>query len=267
MGVVGTLSTQESFISFSQCHPGKVRSSNEDAVLELCHDGVWVVADGMGGHAAGDVASRMVVDAIEQCVDCGRVDIEHLGQALAAVNQQILEYSRTHLKGKTVGSTVALLFIRDGFYHCLWVGDSRIYLMRNRRLAQVTRDHSQVMEMVDQGVISADDAEHHPLANVITRAVGVAGDLSIDHVTEAVCGGDLFLLCSDGLSNELSHSALTRCMQAYSVSDTALALMHSALVKGARDNVSCVLVKVGAACASSVPDEDTVPVFADRREL
>ncbi|WP_432460630.1 PP2C family protein-serine/threonine phosphatase [Agarivorans sp. QJM3NY_25] len=258
------------FVSFARSHPGKVRPYNEDAVLDLREAGVWVVADGMGGHAAGDIASQMVIDSVTQSVESSpteHLSIDCLRKALLGANQQIIDYSQQHLAGKTAGSTAVLLQIRDGFYHCLWVGDSRIYLFRDQQLQRKTRDHSQVMEMVEQGLIAESEAEQHPLSNVITRAIGVSEALTVDQSSGQLLPGDQFLLCSDGLTKELSDADLAMCMQANSVSDIGLALMHSALVKGASDNVSCVLVKV---CQSDTgTDEehcdDTVPVFFNRR--
>jgi protein phosphatase len=256
-------------MSFAQCHQGRVRPYNEDAVLDLSDEGVWVVADGMGGHSAGDVASQMVIDVVRQSVaeaPAGGADVDCLRQALLNANQQILDYSQQYLEGKTVGSTVVLLLIRNGLYHCLWAGDSRIYLMRERQLHLETRDHSQVMDMVEQGQLRAEEAESHPLSNVITRAIGVNADLCVDHVSGSIRGGDQFLLCSDGLTKELSDADLAKCMHAYSVLDTGQALIHSALVKGARDNVSCVLVKVASHDTAEISnnEDDTVPVFNRR---
>ncbi|WP_246615024.1 PP2C family protein-serine/threonine phosphatase [Agarivorans litoreus] len=258
------------FVSFAQTHPGKVRPYNEDAVLDLREEGVWVVADGMGGHAAGDVASQIVIDSVKQCVEqtpAASLSIDCLRKALLQANQQIINFSQQHLDGKTAGSTAVLLHVRDGFYHCLWVGDSRIYLMRQNHLQRKTRDHSQVMDMVEQGLIPESEAEDHPLSNVITRAIGVSDELTVDQNSGQLLPGDQFLLCSDGLTKELNDTDLAMCMQANSVSDIGLALMHSALVKGASDNVSCVLVKVSQSDADSEEEhcDDTVPVFFNRR--
>lgn len=261
------------FTSFAQCHPGQVRPYNEDAILDMHEHGVWVVADGMGGHSAGDVASQMVVDAVQSYVeqtDRNRLCIDGLRRALLEANDQVYNYSQQHLDGKTVGSTVVLLQIQDGFFHCLWVGDSRMYMMRGQGLQRKTRDHSQVMDMVQQGLIDESEAESHPLANVITRAIGVSDEVRVDQVSGQLLAGDQFLLCSDGLTKELTDMELAKCMLAQSVSDAGLALMHSALVKGARDNVSCVLVKVSASDPHTdeegvPPNDDTIPVFLNRR--
>lgn len=268
--VVSTTTKWEFFTSFAQTHAGKVRPYNEDAILDMTEQGVWVVADGMGGHSAGDVASQMVVDGIKRYVDIAghSLNTDGLKNTLIDVNQQIIDYSNKHHEGKTMGSTVVVLHVRDGFYHCLWVGDSRIYMMRHQCLRRKTRDHSQVMDMVEQGLIAESEAEDHPLSNVITRAIGVSEELRVDQLSGELLPDDQFLLCSDGLTKELSDSDLTKCMQAANVSDIGLALMHSALVKGASDNVSCILVNIGldnTQQSQSSKCDDTVPVFYNRR--
>jgi len=260
------------FFTFAQSHAGKVRPYNEDACLDCPDEGVWVVADGMGGHKAGDVASRMLVDIVQQYVKAipkESLGIDDLRKALQEANHQIYEYSERYLQGETVGTTAVLLFVRGGLYHCLWVGDSRIYLLRHHQLVQKTRDHSQVMDMVEQGLISADEAENHPMANVITRAIGVTPEVVIDQVSGELTWGDQFLLCSDGLTKELSDKHIAHCMQAHSVTDSGLALMHSALVRGASDNVTSVLIratKVGVESNGSQGCDDTVPIFTRTKQ-
>lgn len=255
------------YMSFAQTHAGKVRPYNEDAYLECSVEGVWMVADGMGGHKAGDVASRMLVDTVQQFVKGVPKEshcIDYLREALDEANSRIFEYSQRYLQGETIGTTAALLFIQGGLYHCLWVGDSRLYLLRQHQLIQKTRDHSQVMDMVDQGLISADDAENHPMANVITRAIGVSPEVVIDQVSGELAWGDQFLLCTDGLTKELPDNHIAHCMQAHSVTDSGLALMHSALVRGASDNVTSVLIRVTKAAMEShdrPENDDTVPLF------
>ncbi|BCL70009.1 putative Serine/threonine protein phosphatase [Vibrio nigripulchritudo MADA3029] len=257
------------FFTFSKTHPGKVRPYNEDSLLDLSAKRVWVVADGMGGHEAGDIASQMLVDTIEKYANEHQdFSIDDLRKAVLEANYAIYDYARNNLDGKTMGTTLVLLYIQDGFYHCLWVGDSRIYLMRNNQLVQKTRDHSQVMDLVDQGLLNFDDAESHPLANVITRAIGVEPDVVVDQVSGQLVPGDQFLLCSDGLTKELNNAELARSLQADAVAQSGLALMHSALVKGAQDNVTCALIKATAAEYSSEvaqSDDATVPIFARSR--
>ncbi len=260
-----------SLFTFSKTHAGKVRPYNEDALLDMTARRVWVVADGMGGHSAGDVASQMLVDRIERFVlDTPDFGIDELRQMIEVANREIFQYAQVHLDGKTMGSTVVLLFLQDGYFHCLWVGDSRIYLLRDNHLVQKTRDHSQVMELVEQGLLSEEDAEKHPLANVITRAVGVEETVRIDQQSGQLLHGDQFLLCSDGLTKELSNSEIHQIMCADSVNQSGLALLHAALVRGANDNVTCALIKVAKEKqlvqeGVSHSSDATVPVYARRR--
>nr|WP_247663190.1 protein phosphatase 2C domain-containing protein [Shewanella sp. MMG014] len=242
------LSEGAKYVHLSQAltHRGTVREINEDAMLELPHIGVWVVADGMGGHAAGDVASQLVIDNIQQAVDGlspELISVDILKLALQNSNTQLQQMSQTDFEGKVAGSTVVVLWLYQGDYHLLWVGDSRIYLLRQQKMTMITKDHSQVNDMVDEGLLAAEDAESHPLANVITRAVGVDSQLDIDYRTGKVVEGDTFLLCSDGLNKELSDTEIEATINSGNIIDSGLALLHASLVRNARDNVTCILVK------------------------
>ncbi len=253
------------YFTFAKTHSGKVRPYNEDALLEMSEAGLWVVADGMGGHSAGDIASQMLVDRIARHIkDSKTTNIDELRTVVQQANKEIFDYAQAHLEGKTMGTTLVLLFMQDGYFHCLWVGDSRIYQLREGRFSQKTRDHSQVMDLVEQGLLAFEDAESHPLANVITRAIGVDEVVTIDQVSGQLADGDQFLLCSDGLSKELTNDEMHKTLHADSVNQAGLALMHSALVRGASDNVTCALIK--ACCERSeldgrTQDDATIPVF------
>jgi serine/threonine protein phosphatase PrpC len=252
--------------SHAQSHRGTVRKVNEDAYLELpCH-GIWVVADGMGGHAAGDVASQLIIDKVQRVVE--RTSPEDMSddilvEALQDANQQLLRMSETEFSGQCVGSTVVILFIKNNSSHLLWAGDSRAYLLRNQQLSQVTKDHSQVNEMVDEGLLKPEDAETHPLANVITRAVGVAEYLDIEIKMYDLQHDDVFLLCSDGLNKEVSDTEIEQALCSGSIIDSGMALMHASLVRNARDNVTCILVKhQGLKHIPSIDNDDTtIPLF------
>ena len=257
-----------SFTSNTKTHVGKVRSCNEDAVLDLNQDRVWVVADGMGGHSAGDIASQIVVDSINSAVMRQEtIGVELLTQALQAANREVYDYSQQNLGGQVMGAAVVVLYIEDGTFHCLWAGDCRAYLYRKGALIQQTRDHSQVAQMVDDGLISQEEAEHHPLSNVITRAVGVDPHLDVDVLSNAMEPGDQFLLCSDGLTNELSPEEILLALRAKTVTSSSMALLHSALVKGAKDNVSVSLIKANPHPSTDLShlDDLTVPVFYNAR--
>ncbi|XQF94203.1 PP2C family protein-serine/threonine phosphatase (plasmid) [Pseudoalteromonas espejiana] len=180
---------------------------------------------------------------------------------------KLSDYSAQYLGSKTAGSTVTALFIKDNHYYVLWVGDSRAYMLRNGQLTQVSRDHSQVNDLIDEGVISVEEAKTHPLSNVITRAVGVTDEVKVDVVQGELNSNDIFLLCSDGLTGELSDEEICLSLKHNSIIDSGMALMHSSLVRGARDNVTCIIVKYGRDNFSSksetykIQDEATIPLF------
>ena len=226
---------------------GMVRTVNEDAILSKPEIGLWAVADGMGGHEVGDVASKMVLQAIEQ-VDCSRElkdIVNNVEDALIRVNRQILQYSQDELDNKTVGSTVVILIISGRVGICLWVGDSRLYRYRNGRLQKLSRDHSRVEELIQQGKLDPSEAESHPESNVITRAVGVDEDFCVDITGFDASKGDTFLLCSDGLYNMLTTNEIAEQLEHTENTDKVGQLISSALDRGAPDNVSVIVVKGG----------------------
>jgi len=235
--------------SAARSHVGNVRKLNEDALLDRPDLGVWVVADGMGGHQAGDVASRLIVDSLDQ-LNGGRPtdELEQLVCAvLSSVNQRLRSMAQARGKNAIIGSTVAVLLGGADSAISLWVGDSRIYLLRDGVLRQLTRDHSQVEELVQRGVISRAEAETHPAANVITRAVGAADGVMIDRHEEPAQAGDIFLLCSDGLNKAVPEAEIAQVLGGGSCADSAQALLHLGLVRGATDNLSAVVVHAEAA--------------------
>jgi protein phosphatase len=221
-----------------------VRKLNEDSCLELSARGIWAVADGMGGHAAGDFASRSVVEAL-----AGLPDLNSLGEAVSAVHEQLqavnarLAKEARKRREKVIGSTVVVLLSYGTHAVITWAGDSRVYRYRQGALEQLTRDHSQVEELVAQGLITRQQAQRYPGSNVITRAVGVMDPLELDSEMLEVEEGDVYLLCSDGLYNEVSDSEIR---EALSVGDCRYAcklLIERALARGARDNVTVVVVQ------------------------
>ncbi len=245
----------------AQSHKGLVRQLNEDACLAIPEAGVWAVADGMGGHAAGDVASQMVMDMLKTVVDNAgdRLTSALLIQALKDANQALVKYSQQQLLGTLAGSTVVVLFIQRQQYHLLWAGDSRCYLLRDNQLTQLSHDHSQVNEMVAQGLLAASEAESHELANVITRAVGVDTELDVAIHSAGCLPGDLFLLCTDGLTKELPDNEIYQYLQHDDIADASKALLHSTLVAGAKDNVTSILVKLHNRIIVNLNDK-TIPL-------
>ena len=256
--------------SYAITHRGALRQLNEDAHVEINSHNLWVVADGMGGHEAGEVASQLVVDVIRTQVEKFKLEdlnVSDIVKAIEDANKQLTEYSAQYLSNKTAGSTVTALFVKNERYYILWVGDSRAYLLRNSKLTQVSRDHSQVNDLIDEGMISVEEAKNHPLSNVITRAVGVMDEVKVDVVEGDINTGDIFLLCSDGLTGELSDEEICLSLEPSSIIDSGMALMHSSLVRGAKDNVTCILVKYDDVDANqsiqscNLQDEATIPLF------
>lgn len=224
---------------------GVRRKHNEDAIMAAPATGLWAVADGMGGHEAGDLASGMIVEALSALPrsDNFSLFVDAVEQALQDVNSRIRAHADQAFEGRMMGSTVVALLLADGYGACVWAGDSRLYRWRDQQLEQLSRDHSQVQRLLDAGVISEEEADSHPNANVITRAVGGAVELVVDVVMLDVLPGDRFLLCSDGLYNELDRNALALGLQQPDVETAAQNLLQAALQAGARDNVSVIVVE------------------------
>jgi protein phosphatase/serine/threonine-protein phosphatase Stp1 len=228
-------------ISHAATHPGAVRPRNEDALLNRPELGLWAVADGAGGHGAGDVASTAIVAALET-IPPGLSAAELLAQVrlkLIDVHRELQEEAARRGPGRILASTVVVMLARGEHFAMLWAGDSRGYLMRDGQLSRVTRDHSLVQELVDQGTLSEDEAESHPQANVITRAVGAQGELELDKVSGRIAVGDHYLLCTDGLFKTMSEPEIGAMMTG---GGDAAAIVTEAVGRGARDNVSAIAV-------------------------
>lgn len=228
-------------ISHAATHPGAVRPRNEDALLDRPEIGLWAVADGAGGHGAGDVASTAIIAAL-QTIPPGLSAAELLAQVrlkLITVHSDLQEEAERRGPGRIVASTVVVMLARGDHFAMLWAGDSRGYLLRGGVLQRVTRDHSLVQELVDQGSLREEEAESHPQANVITRAVGAHGELELDKVSGRIMEGDRYLLCTDGLFKTIPEAEIGAMLS--NGSDPA-AIVTEAVGRGARDNVSVVAV-------------------------
>lgn len=229
--------------SASRTHTGLVRPINEDACLARPERGLWVVADGMGGHTLGDLASRMIVDALDGLAPHGSLDasVAEARDRLQTVNRQLRDEAANR-NARIIGSTVVVLLACGRRCTCLWAGDSRIYLYRDGQLTQLTRDHSQLEELRSSGNLN-----EYTLTlvarNLITRAVGAADTLEIDEETIEVNDGDIFLLCSDGLSNEVNEQDMRNALVAGDCQQASDALVELALQGGGNDNISVVVVR------------------------
>ncbi len=221
-------------------HPGSVRSNNEDAVL--CRDEVqmWVVADGMGGHSRGDLASSTLVRHLTH-TRLGPLladAVDALEESLLKANLEVLDYANNQCAGAIIGSTFVAVLIRGNLGFVAWAGDSRLYRLRNNQLRAITRDHSRVQELADQGRLPED--MQNIGANVITRALGMDAFLPMDMTLFSAQPGDTFLLCSDGLYNALDDATLIDGLNKHPACQH---LLNAALHKGAMDNVSAVVLR------------------------
>ena len=225
---------------------GAVRKINEDSMLNRPERGLWAVADGMGGHSAGDAASQLVVEKLEVLVvHDGMVDcINAVDTALVESNTALRELAKSENK-RTIGCTAAAMVMRGRHLACLWAGDSRVYRHRpGEGISQLTQDHAMVEQLVTQGLLSREEAEHHPQANLITRAVGAGDVLFVDVEMFELQAGDVLMICSDGLYKEVEYKEIGEIMADAANQDPARALVDLALSRRARDNTTVVVVRV-----------------------
>lgn len=208
--------------------------------------GLWAVADGMGGHDAGDVASAKVTEALSRLPVVYNLDdlAQSAITALERVNRELIELASSSNAVRSIGSTVVGLAIAGGQYRCFWAGDSRAYRVRDGAIVQLSRDHSMVQELVDAGMMEPEDAINHPNANIITRAVGANEELRVDLANGDALPGDQFLLASDGLTRMVQDDEIAAVMTACPPSVAADRLVDTVLARGAPDNVAIVIVKL-----------------------
>jgi len=226
-------------------HVGRVREHNEDSLI--AEGRVYVIADGMGGHAAGEVASGIAVRTLGELNARGHVRSEDVVALIRSTNSRILESAAQNPEQTGMGTTVAGLTVVDAGGADHWivfnVGDSRVYRFLGNRMSMVTRDHSEVREMVDAGLITAEEALRHPLRNIITRSLGTDPGPNADVWVFPPHPGERFVLCSDGLSNEIDDRAIMVALQRHDdPQEAADALVHAAVEAGGRDNISVVVV-------------------------
>lgn len=233
--------------SWARTDVGAVRKHNEDNLLQRPDIGLWAVADGAGGHDSGEVASGLIVSTLQQLsgVIPAPALLSQMRNRMADVHLQLRCLAQGRGENAMIASTFVGLIILDGHFACLWAGDSRAYLLRRGALSQLTRDHSLVQELVDAGHLAPEDAEHHPHANVITRAVGADADtLELDKVIGQAEPGDRFLLCSDGLTKTLSDAEIAAVLSRNGEASPANQLIAAALAQDVNDNVTAVVVDI-----------------------
>jgi serine/threonine protein phosphatase PrpC len=237
---------QFTWLSAAATAVGNVRTHNEDSILDLPSVGLWAVADGMGGHQAGDTASRMVVEALAAVSRHERLSIlvDEVEDKLHEVNAAL---HRAAGGSGLSGTTVTVLLALRRHVLSLWAGDSRLYRSRGGQLEQLTRDHSDTQEMLDDGLISRDELASREPSNVITRAVGGTDELFLDIEVSELEDSDRYLLCTDGLYKELSPTDIGRHLAVRNPAKACQGLMSQALGGVCNDNISAVVVKFGAA--------------------
>jgi protein phosphatase/serine/threonine-protein phosphatase Stp1 len=232
------------FRSRAATHPGSTGRHNEDAYLNRPDLGLWAVADGAGGHEAGEVASAEVVGQLDGIAPglSAADKLQEVRARLEAAHARLREKASERGDDIIMATTAVVVLASDDYFACLWAGDSPAYLLRAGTLTKITRDHSLVQELVEGGVISESEATHHPQANIITRAVGADTDaLTLDKRTGQLILGDRLLLCSDGLSKTLSTERLAELL-AMDGEDCAERVVMAAVEARATDNVTAVTI-------------------------
>ncbi len=231
--------------SFGLSVVGLKRKLNEDSILQRSEVGMWVVADGMGGHSAGDVASQTLIAALAQIPPTDDLEYfsEQVASSLHTVNRQLLQMAKNRGHGHIIGSTIVILLISGRQFRYLWAGDSRLYRYRQGVLEQLTLDHSLYNESISQGISPLDGSLEQGRGNIITRAVGADSHLQLDCGQGEIVAGDMFILSSDGLDKELTHTDIAHFCGMGSAETITRNLIREAEERGGRDNISVIVVK------------------------
>lgn len=225
-------------------HVGRVRKANEDSYVVVPEVGLWAVADGVGGHEAGQLASQTVTSYLASIGPAVSQEDQ-----LARFEDRILKSNdriRAMMEesgGGIMGTTIAAVLIFDHQFSAVWAGDSRVYRIRNNAIEQVSHDHSEVQELIDQGIIKPEEAKTWPRRNVITRAIGIYDDPDLEVNRGAIEPGDLFVVCSDGLTGHVPDDEICRMASSQRSQDACDALIDLVLERGGTDNVSVIIVR------------------------
>lgn len=239
--------------SFGVSHRGCVRELNEDNYLVEPQAGLWLVADGMGGHDAGEVASASIVNHLATIgIASSAPDLRaRFEDRLSRANAEIRRISQS--RGITIGSTFAALLAIDGRFACLWAGDSRVYLIREASISQISKDHTEVQELIDKGMLTEAEALTWPRRNVITQAVGVSDEIVIDFQQGEILPGDIFVLSTDGLTAHVTDAEIKAATVSATPQSACENLLETVLARGGTDNVTIVLVRVAGGYDSQSP--------------
>jgi PPM family protein phosphatase len=228
---------------------GRVRTSNEDSKVANLQKKIFLVADGMGGHAAGEVASQMAASTVEEILSNAEPDSnpeELLQKAVQNANTRVYEAQANQIEYRGMGSTLTLLLIRENQFYLAQVGDSRAYLLRNETLTQLTRDHSIVWQLYEDHLITKEDLSRHPRKNLITRSIGTHEQVEVDIQSDEIHENDIFLLCSDGLTDVLSDQEIQKLLSSDGKypQEICEVLVNEANAGGGPDNITVVVVSI-----------------------
>jgi Serine/threonine protein phosphatase len=242
--------------NYSLSHVGRVRKLNEDRYFADPQAGVWAVADGMGGHDAGDLASEAIVRALGEIREIrSALELDdHFRDRIAKANDAIRRLSAE--RGNVViGSTVVGLLTFGEAYRCVWAGDSRAYLLRGHVLTQLSRDHTELQDLIDRGMLTPEEVANYPRKNIITNAIGVSDYVHLDISDGEIKPGDTFLLCSDGLTAHVSSQEIGEIMAGRRVREICEQLVELTLERGATDNVTVCAIQFHGSNATIPLDE------------
>ncbi|MBN2242025.1 MAG: Stp1/IreP family PP2C-type Ser/Thr phosphatase [Acidobacteria bacterium] len=233
----------------SRSDRGKVRDSNEDTCFTDTHHKTFLVADGMGGHVAGEIASQIAASTLEEFLAEEKPDSSPdtwLPRAVERANTRVYETQMRKPEFRGMGSTLTVLSFSDGRFYVAQVGDSRAYLLRRNILKQLTRDHSVVWPLYENGILTKEDISRHPQKNLITRSIGTYPNVEADFLSDSACGEDIYLLCSDGLTDVLTDADISRILRSPDKNPQELAemLIDAANETGGPDNITVVVVRL-----------------------
>lgn len=225
-------------------HAGKVRQRNEDRFLTQPATGLWAVADGMGGHEAGEDASQIVIEALASIGPATTAAdlLAHCERQIVEANRRLREIS-SERGGITLGATIAVLLAFDSHYACIWSGDSRIYVVRNGAITQLSRDHTEVQQLLASGTITPEEAKTWPGRNVVTRAIGVFDAPELELNSGPLESNDSFVICSDGLTQHLKDEEILQCVSSAGSQRACDTMLAMTLERGAIDNVTVIVVR------------------------
>lgn len=233
-----------SFDTGAVTHVGKVRKANEDHYLVRPEIGVWAVADGMGGHVNGALASATVVEELESIGPAASAPdlLARLEDRVIHANARLRDIAREN-GASVIGSTLVVLLVHHAHFACVWSGDSRIYLVREGRIVQVSRDHTEAQDMIEKGLLTPDEARRWPRRHVITRAIGVHETPELELDNGEIQPGDTFILCSDGLTGHVRDHEILAAVHGRAPQAACDLLLQTTLDRGASDNVTVVIVR------------------------